>query len=50
MDERLLTAAIVIVGVPAALVGYVLLIETILRFVPGRIAPRLRPVLWRRRG
>ncbi|MEX1169419.1 MAG: sugar ABC transporter permease [Chloroflexota bacterium] len=46
MDERLLTAAIVIVGVPAALVGYVLLIETILRFVPGRVAPRLRPVLW----
>jgi alpha-glucoside transport system permease protein len=46
MDERLLTAAIVILGVPAALVGYVLLIETILKFVPGRIAPKLRPMLW----
>ncbi len=46
MDERLFTAAIVIVGVPAALVGYVLLIETILKFVPGRIAPKLRPMLW----
>lgn len=46
MDERLLTAAIVIVGVPAALVGYVLLIETVLRFVPARVAPRLRPMLW----
>ncbi|MEX1171932.1 MAG: sugar ABC transporter permease [Chloroflexota bacterium] len=46
MDERLLTAAIVIIGVPAALVGYVLLIETALRFVPARVAPRLRPMLW----
>ncbi len=46
MDERLFTAAIVIIGVPAALVGYVLLIESILKFVPGRIAPKLRPMLW----
>jgi alpha-glucoside transport system permease protein len=46
MDERLLTAAIVIVGVPSALVGYVLLIETALRWAPARIVPRLRPVLW----
>lgn len=46
MDERLLTAAIVIVGVPAALVAYVLFIETILKFVPAGIVSRLRPMLW----
>ncbi len=46
MDDRLLTAVIVIVGVPAALIGYVLLVETLLRWVPGRVALRLRPILW----
>ena len=31
---------------PAAVVGYILLIEFILRFLPGRIVPRVRPYLW----
>jgi alpha-glucoside transport system permease protein len=46
MDDRLITALIVVVGVPAALVGYILLIETILRWMPQRNVPRLRPYLW----
>jgi alpha-glucoside transport system permease protein len=46
MDPRLVTAVIVVVGVPAVLVGYILLIEQVLRLLPGRTQPRLRPWLW----
>ena len=46
MDPRLFTALIVVVGVPAAIVGYVLLIEQILRFVPARRQASFRPWFW----
>ena len=46
MDPRLLTAIIVVVGVPAVLVGYILVAEVVLRAVPDRIQPRVRPWVW----
>lgn len=46
MDSRLETAIAVVFGVPAALVGYILLIELGLRSVPGRLQRRIRPWLW----
>lgn len=46
MDERLLTAIIVVLGVPAVLVGYILGTEWVLRLVPEKWKPRLRPWLW----
>lgn len=46
MDPRLFNAIVVVVGVPAALVGYILLIETLLRAAPGRLQGRIRPWLW----
>lgn len=46
MDPRLTTAVIVLVGVPAVLVGYIWLTEQLLRVFGERIRPRLRPWLW----
>ncbi len=46
MDSRLLTAIIVVVAVPATLIGYIVLVERALRFLPERFQPRLRPWLW----
>jgi alpha-glucoside transport system permease protein len=46
MDDRLITAFVVVVGVPATLVGYIFLIEAILRAMPQRNVPRIRPFLW----
>ena len=46
MDSRLVTAIIVVVGVPAVLVGYIWLTEQLLRLFGQRIRPRLRPWLW----
>jgi alpha-glucoside transport system permease protein len=46
MNDRLLLAAIVVIGVPAALVGYITLAEGLLRLLPARAQPRLRPWLW----
>ena len=46
MDPRLGTAVIVVVGVPAVLVGYIVGIEQLLRALPDRLQPRLRPWLW----
>lgn len=46
MDPRLVTAIIVVVGVPATLVGYILLTEQVLRFLPAHWQPRVRPWLW----
>ncbi len=46
MDQRILTAAIVVVGVPAVLVGYVLLGERLLGLIAERSRARVRPWLW----
>jgi alpha-glucoside transport system permease protein len=46
LENRLLAAAVVVVAVPAVLIGYILLVEAILRRVPRRFAPGLRPWLW----
>jgi alpha-glucoside transport system permease protein len=46
MDPRLGTAVIVVVGVPAVLVGYIWLTEQVLRLFGQRLRPRLRPWLW----
>jgi alpha-glucoside transport system permease protein len=46
MDDRILTAAIVVLGVPAALVGYIVLVEAALRPFGTRAAQRIRPWLW----
>ena len=45
MDE-LITAAVVLAGVPLVLIGYILLVERLLRFIPERRQDRLRPWLW----
>jgi alpha-glucoside transport system permease protein len=46
MDPRLVTAIIVVVGVPAVLIGYIVLTEQILRPIPDRRRATLRPWLW----
>jgi alpha-glucoside transport system permease protein len=46
MDPRLITAILVVIGVPAVLVGYIWLTEQILRGVGEGARPRLRPWLW----
>lgn len=46
MDPRLLTAIGVVIGVPAVLVGYIVLAEQALRLAPEAIRARLRPWLW----
>ncbi|MFL5751632.1 MAG: carbohydrate ABC transporter permease, partial [Chloroflexota bacterium] len=46
MEQRIITAAIVLLGVPLVLVGYILLAERLLRFVPGKRTDRIRPWLW----
>ncbi|HEX5465416.1 MAG TPA: sugar ABC transporter permease [Candidatus Limnocylindrales bacterium] len=46
MDPRLPTAIIVVVGIPAVLVGYILATEQVLRAFPERLKPRIRPWLW----
>ena len=46
MADRLLLAAVVVAGVPLALVGYVALAEGLARLLPGRWGARARPWLW----
>jgi alpha-glucoside transport system permease protein len=46
MDPKIIQFAIVLVFVPAAVVGYILLIERVLSLFPGKQQPRLRPWLW----
>ena len=46
MDTRLVVAILIVVGLPALLIGYILLIEAVLRLLPGRWQNRLRPWLW----
>jgi alpha-glucoside transport system permease protein len=46
MDPRLGTAVVVVVGVPAVLIGYIYGTELLLRFAPERLKASLRPWLW----
>jgi alpha-glucoside transport system permease protein len=46
MDSRLVTAAVVVIGVPAVLIGYIVLTEQLLKLFPERFKPRIRPWLW----
>ncbi len=46
MDPRIITALEVVVGIPAVLVGYILVMERALQVFPGRFQPRIRPWLW----
>jgi alpha-glucoside transport system permease protein len=46
MDPRIITAVIVVVGVPGALLGYILLVERIVAFAPEKRQASLRPWLW----
>ena len=46
MDPRLGTAILVVVGVPAVLVGYIYGTELLLRFAPENRKGQIRPWLW----
>jgi alpha-glucoside transport system permease protein len=46
MDSQLLTALQVVVGVPAALVGYIWLTERVVTKVPPKWQGRIRPWFW----
>jgi len=46
MTDRVLQAIVILVGVPAVLVGYVFLVERFLQLLPEKWRPRLRPWLW----
>jgi alpha-glucoside transport system permease protein len=46
MEDRIVQALVVLIGVPAVLVGYVALVERLLLFVPEKRRPGVRPWLW----
>jgi alpha-glucoside transport system permease protein len=46
LDSRLITALIVVIGVPGVLLGYIVLTERLLTFAPDRLRGRLRPWVW----
>jgi alpha-glucoside transport system permease protein len=46
MSDKLITAAVVVVGVPGVLIGYIWATEQVLRVLPERLKPRVRPWLW----
>ncbi len=46
MDGRLITALIVVIGVPAVLFGYIVVTERLIRLAPDRYQDRLRPWVW----
>jgi alpha-glucoside transport system permease protein len=46
VEEKLLLTAVVLVGVPAVVIAYILLIEQLLKLAPHRLQPTLRPWLW----
>ena len=46
MDPRLITAFIVVIGVPAVLFGYIYATEIVLRIVPEHRRAQVRPWLW----
>lgn len=46
MTDRILQAAIVLLGVPAALVGYIAAVEWLVQRLPDKQRPGVRPWLW----
>ncbi len=46
MDGRVITALIVVVGVPAVLFGYIAVTERLIKLAPDRFQDRLRPWVW----
>jgi alpha-glucoside transport system permease protein len=46
MQNDLITAAVVVIGVPAVLVGYILLVERLIQTLPERRQGRIRPWFW----
>ena len=46
MDDRLITAIVVVIGVPAVLAGYIIATEQALKVFPQHWKPRIRPWLW----
>jgi alpha-glucoside transport system permease protein len=46
MDSDLVTAAIVVIGVPVVLVGYILLAERLVRLLPEKRQGSVRPWFW----
>lgn len=46
MTDKLLTAVIVVIGVPGVLVGYIWGTEQLLRLFPEHLKPKVRPWLW----
>jgi alpha-glucoside transport system permease protein len=46
VDSRIVTAAIVLLGVPGVLIGYIWLTERVLLLMPARWRGRARPWLW----
>jgi alpha-glucoside transport system permease protein len=46
MDDRVVTALAVVIGVPAVLVGYIYLTEVVLRLAPDLRRSAIRPWLW----
>jgi alpha-glucoside transport system permease protein len=46
MDPRLGTALLVLIGIPAVIVGYIYATELVLRLVPDRRRSLVRPWLW----
>ncbi len=46
MDSRLLLAVVVIIGVPAVVIGYILAMEQLLKLAPDAVQPKIRPWLW----
>lgn len=46
MDDRLITALIVVIGVPGVLFGYIALTERLLMLAPDRMRVKLRPWVW----
>ena len=46
MENDLITAAVVVIGVPAVLVGYILLTERLIQALPERRQGTIRPWFW----
>ncbi len=46
MDQRIITALIVVLGVPAVLIGYIWATEQVVLRLPQRARGRVRPWLW----
>lgn len=46
MEDRLITALIVVLGVPAVLFGYIAVTERLIQFAPEHLRDRVRPWVW----